>query len=142
MQRCTDSPTGELLRAFGEFNRGDWFACHETLEELWAGEEGEARDFFQGLLQMAVALHHWREGNFGGAVRLLEGGAAYLRKVRSTCQRIDVVDALASADRMREALIRLGPERMGELAPDLIPRLRLVPAEDAGCRVIGKLWKE
>jgi predicted metal-dependent hydrolase len=57
---CTQSPSGELLRALGEFNRGDWFECHETLEELWVGSQGEMRDFYKGVLQISVGLHHWR----------------------------------------------------------------------------------
>lgn len=132
MRHCDDSPPAELLRAFGEFNRGDWFECHETMEELWVGEAGEVRDFYQGVLQLAVALHHWREGNFGGAIRLLQGGAAYLRRVGPACQRMDVNGLVAAADRMREALTLLGPERMAELDKALIPRMRIIPADEPG----------
>lgn len=127
MRHCTDSPSGALLQAFGEFNRAEWFECHETLEELWVGEEGEMRDFYQGVLQVAVALHHWREGNFGGAVRMLEGGTVYLRRVGKTCQQMDVSGLVVAADRMREELVRLGRERMAELEPALIPRMRFIP---------------
>jgi predicted metal-dependent hydrolase len=126
MRHCDESPPEELLRAVVEFNRGDWFDCHETLEDLWVAEEGETRDFYHGVLQVAVALHHWREGNFGGAVRLLEGGAKYLRRVQPVCQGVDVAGLVAAADRLREALTNLGAARMAELHPDLIPRLRLV----------------
>lgn len=125
---CDSSPSGQLLQAFGEFNRGDWFECHETLEELWIGSEGEMRDFYQGMLQIAVALHHWRNGNFGGSVHLLSGGAGYLRRVRSICQRIQVQELAAAADLFREALVSLGPERMAEADRTLIPRLQLAPA--------------
>jgi uncharacterized protein len=128
MEACDESPSGELLRALGEFNRGDWFECHETLEELWTGTGGEIRDFYQGTLQIAVALHHWRNGNFKGAVLLLESGAGYLHRVRSACQRIDVADLAASADLCREKLVSLGPERMSALDAASIPKMRLVAA--------------
>ncbi|QKG83533.1 DUF309 domain-containing protein [Kroppenstedtia pulmonis] len=51
------------------FNRErDYFECHEVLEELWL-EEG--RDLlYQGLLQVAVALYHYRNGNRNGARKL------------------------------------------------------------------------
>jgi predicted metal-dependent hydrolase len=127
-RRCDESPPGELLQAFGEFNRGDWFECHETLEDLWVGQAGELRDFYQGVLQIAVALHHWRNGNFSGAVHLLESGVRYLRRVSPACQRIDVRQLIAAGDRLREALSLLGPDRMAELDLALIPKLRLVPA--------------
>lgn len=127
---CTSSPSGELLQAFGEFNRGDWFECHETLEELWVGSEGEIRNFYQGLLQVAVALHHWRNGNFSGAIHLLTSGADYLRRVRQICQRIDVGAVVAAADLLRESLTVLGAERMAEVDRSLLPRLQLIFSEE------------
>ncbi|QYR23454.1 DUF309 domain-containing protein [Paenibacillus sp. sptzw28] len=46
----------------------DYFECHEVMEELWL-EEGR-NTLYQGLLQAAVGLHHWRNDNFSGAVKL------------------------------------------------------------------------
>jgi predicted metal-dependent hydrolase len=123
---CEQYPPAELLRAIEEFNRGDWFDSHETFEDLWRGETGEMRDFYQGLLQVAVGLHHWRKGYIEGAVSLLGRGAGYLRRVRPVCQEVDVAAFIAAADRMREALITLGPEQVSELETALVPRLRLV----------------
>lgn len=127
---CGDSPSGAMLRALGEFNRGDWFECHETLEELWIGSEDEPRWFYQGLLQIAVALHHWRSGNYNGALSLLAGGCEYLGRVSPVCQRIEVAVLADEAERFREELLRLGAERMAELPAALIPKMRLAPACD------------
>jgi len=127
-RQCDESPPGQLLRAIREFNGREWFECHETLEELWIGEEGEVRDFYQGLIQIAVALHHWRNGNFGGAVSLLKGGAGYLRAVADRCQWVDVAALIADSDRMRAALEELGKERMESLDPVLIPLIKTVSA--------------
>ena len=132
MDLCEQSISGKLLQALGEFNRGDWFECHETLEDLWIGSEGEIRDFYQGALQLAVALHHWRNGNWGGAMSLLKGGAGYLRRVRPVCQRVDVAGLISAADRLRDELSRLGQERMAEADRSLFPRMVLVavPCEE------------
>ncbi len=125
---CALSPSRQLLQAFGEFNRGEWFDCHETLEDLWVGSEGEIRWFYQGLLQIAVALHHWKNGNYGGALTLLAGGSDDQKRVRPVCQRIEVATVVVEADRCRAALEGLGAGRMHELDPALIPRMRLAPA--------------
>jgi predicted metal-dependent hydrolase len=125
---CSDSPSGEVLRAFGEFNRGDWYECHETLEELWVGSEDECRWFYQGMLQIAVALLHWRNSNYGGAVSLLTSGIGYLERVSPVCQRIEVATLVSEAVHFREELTRLGPERMGDLPESLIPKMRLAQA--------------
>lgn len=125
---CTDPPSGALLRALGEFNRGEWFACHETLEDLWVGSEDEIRCFYQGMLQIAVALHHWRNGNYGGSISLLDSGREYLQRVPPVCQRIDLAALIAGAEAFRKELIGLGPERMAELPAEMIPKMRLAPA--------------
>ncbi|MBA4494870.1 DUF309 domain-containing protein [Paenactinomyces guangxiensis] len=48
----------------------DYYECHEVLEELWL-EEGRDR-FYQGLLQIAVGLYHFQNGNIGGAVKMMK----------------------------------------------------------------------
>lgn len=125
---CIDSPSGAILRAFGEFNRGEWYECHETLEDLWIGSEDEPRWFYQGMLQIAVALLHWSNGNYGGAVNLLTSGINYLQRVSAVCQRIEVATLVADAEHFRTELTRLGPERMAELPEEKIPKMRLAPA--------------
>ncbi|AEI40202.1 DUF309 domain-containing protein [Paenibacillus mucilaginosus] len=47
----------------------DYFECHEVMEELWL-EEGR-NPLYQGLLQVAVGLYHYRNGNANGAVKLM-----------------------------------------------------------------------
>lgn len=122
---CNAPPPDELLQGIAEFNAGEWFACHETLEELWAGERRSVRNLYQGMLHVAVALHHWRGGNYGGACRLLESGARMLEQVSPACQGVDTATLAANARLLREALVSLGEERMAELDRTLIPQVRL-----------------
>lgn len=50
----------------------DYFECHEVMEELWL-EEG--RDpLCQGLLQIAVGLYHFDNGNISGSIKLFSQG--------------------------------------------------------------------
>ena len=126
MRHCEETPPGQLLLAIRQFNARDWYECHETLEDLWVGKEGEVRNFLQGVLQIAVALHHWRNGNYGGAVSLLTGGVNYLKRVSDTCLWVDVAQLVADANRMREALEQLGAERMDQLDDSQVPQLRTV----------------
>ena len=116
----------ELLQAIAQFNRGDWFECHETLEELWVGAKGELRDFYQGLLQLAVAQHHWRNGNFKGALILLQGGVDLLSRVGSVCQGVDVAALRGAAGTLFGELSALGEDRMEELEASLLLKVPLV----------------
>jgi uncharacterized protein len=128
MRQCHESPPGQLLLAIRQFNSRQWFECHETLEDLWIGEEGEVRDLFQGVLQVAVALHHWRNGNYGGAVILFNGGVKLLSRVSQACLWVDVARLISDANRMREALEGLGRESMHEVDDSLVPQVRTVSA--------------
>lgn len=55
----------------------DYFECHEVMEELWL-EEGR-NPIFQGLLQIAVGLYHYRNGNVSGSIKLFTQGIAKLQ---------------------------------------------------------------
>ena len=127
MGQCEGTPCQELLQSVAQFNRGDWFECHETLEELWVGEKGELRDFYQGMLQLAVALHHWRNGNFKGALILLEGGGDLLARVAPVCLGVDAAALRGAAAAMHRELSDLGEARMEELAATFLLQVRLVP---------------
>nr|WP_286883907.1 DUF309 domain-containing protein [Aneurinibacillus sp. UBA3580] len=52
----------------------DYYECHEVMEELWLNE-GRNR-LLQALLQVAVGLHHFRNGNVEGAIHLFEAALA------------------------------------------------------------------
>ncbi|WP_019424301.1 MULTISPECIES: DUF309 domain-containing protein [unclassified Paenibacillus] len=58
----------QFIKLFNE--KRDYYACHDVMEELWL-EEGR-KPLLQGLLQIAVGLYHFQNGNHRGAIKLLE----------------------------------------------------------------------
>jgi predicted metal-dependent hydrolase len=117
-----------LRQGVEEFNRAYFFEAHETLEDLWRGTSGPLRLFYQGLIQLAVALYHLSNGNRRGALNLLGKGLDKLTAYQPTCQNIDV-DALC-----REAHLWLERVRQagdGELTvdPAQFPRIRWLTSE-------------
>src|SRR5262249_8362320 len=71
---CENNPVeiDELARGIECFNRGEFFAAHELLEDVWRAAPQENKKFFQGLVQVAVAFHHHSTGNFVGMRSVLE----------------------------------------------------------------------
>ena len=67
-----------LQQAIDLFNGGDWYACHDGLEELWHETQGPMRPVLQGLLQIAVAHLHLERGNRHGATVLMGEGLGRL----------------------------------------------------------------
>lgn len=61
------------------FNRDrDYFECHEVLEELWLDKDRDP--LYKALLQTAVGLYHFRNGNVRGGKIMLNGAYEVLRK--------------------------------------------------------------
>jgi predicted metal-dependent hydrolase len=60
------------------FNQRDFFEAHEVWEDLWGDCGDQERRFYQGLIQAAVALHHFGNGNLRGAEKLYRTSKAYM----------------------------------------------------------------
>jgi hypothetical protein len=114
-----------LRQGVEEFNRAHFFEAHETLEDLWRGTSGPLRLFYQGLIQLAVALYHLSNGNRRGALNLLAKGLDKLVAYRPVCQSIDVDSLCREAQVWLERVRQAGA---GELSvdPEQLPRIRWV----------------
>jgi len=120
---CTTFPCDALSVGVRQFNEGRYFACHETLEELWKEEKGDVRNLYKGILQIGIGLLHWQKGNHGGACALLEGGIGYLRPFAPVCRCIDVQALVQAADLFLQQLRDLGAEHMADIPVSMVPRI-------------------
>ena len=105
--RC-DSLTEHQRKLFQEgialFNRGQFFDCHEVLEEVWLEFSGDRKKFLQGLIQLTVAFHHLRNQNRVGAERLLTAAVEKLAGDSPERELIDVDALLASVNPLRDQI--------------------------------------
>ena len=124
--RCADPPPRELIEGIAQFNRGEFFEQHETLELLWREASAPVRGLYHGILQIGVGFHHWSRGNFHGASVLLDEGIERLRRFAPACQTVDVAALIADANAARARLHELGPGRMSEFDLASAPRVRFV----------------
>lgn len=123
---CDEPPPRLLLEGVAQFNRGEFFEQHETLEDLWRAEAREVRRLYQGILQVGVAMYHIGRENHHGAMHMLTRGPDYLRPFAPACQTVDVSDLLAQAARVRAEVERLGPDGLDRFDWSLTPRVRFV----------------
>lgn len=113
-----------LLEGIRQFNRGEYYECHETLEDIWRDEPGKIRDLYKGILQIGVGIYHARRSNLKGARRLVSSGMELLSPFAPECMGIDIAHLLHSARRFEEELNELAPGR--ELSPKAIPVIRFI----------------
>ena len=106
----------ELPQAFwqgvDQFNRGEFYACHDTLEALWIEAMEPPKSFYQGILQIAVACYHLGNQNWRGAVILLGEGIRRLQSYESDYAQIDVAQLIATSAELLARLQQSGPERV------------------------------
>jgi uncharacterized protein len=79
----------ELIRA------GEYFAAHEKLEDAWRAAPAEERDFFQGLVHVAVAWYQAGRGRKIGTERQLAKASRRLEPYAPTHRGIELEPLLA-----------------------------------------------
>jgi uncharacterized protein len=110
------------------FNDHDFFMAHEVWEELWGEMAGPDRRFVQGLIQAAVALLHFGNGNIRGAVKLFHSSRDYMARLAYPYRGLDgsrfwqqmencFAEALAAGEH--------GPRPV--LHEELVPKITLDP---------------
>ena len=121
------------LLGIAYFNDCEFFEAHEVWEELWAEYRGDSRKFFQGLIQTAVALHHFGNGNIRGARKVYLSSAKYLAEFRPQHIGLDV-DAFLKQFEQCFAEVVASDEDFPqiEIDPELIPEIHLDPPPVGG----------
>ena len=104
----------EFWQGVEQFNQGQFYACHDTLEALWIEASEPQKTFYQGILQIAVAFYHLGNSNWRGTVILLGEGINRLQRYPSTYAEIDLDELLASSAALLTALQQAGPEKISD----------------------------
>ncbi len=94
------APGDPLARGLAEaailFDAGLYFEVHELLEGHWRNTAGPQRRLLQGLIQIAVAFHHYERANTRGASRLLREGLEKVAAPSPEGMNLDLRDFRAS----------------------------------------------
>lgn len=100
----------EFWQGIEQFNSGQFYACHDTLEALWIEATEPEKTFYQGILQIAVALYHLGNRNLRGAMILLGEGSNRLRRYPSIFAGVDVDNLLEQSATLLNFLQQTDPE--------------------------------
>jgi predicted metal-dependent hydrolase len=117
MKSSEEARQRNFQRGVQLFNAGDFFQAHEALEDAWRETNGDERLFVQGLVQVAVALHHFRGGNMAGAHGVLRRA---LRNLESYPPHYAGVDVTALR-RELEPILKCAAA--GESSSENLPRI-------------------
>jgi len=109
----------EFWQGVAQFNSGDYYACHDTLEALWMDATEPQKAFYQGILQIAVGLYHLSNHNWRGAVILLGEGSNRLGYYQPDYAEINVEKLITESRELLAALQGAGLENVGEFAESI-----------------------
>ncbi len=89
-------------RGLEEIRAGRYFEAHEELEQAWHVAPAEERDFFQGLVHVAVAWYQAGRGRPVATARQLEKAARRLGPYAPARRGVDVEGLLRQVESARE----------------------------------------
>ena len=61
------------------FDEGNYFECHELLEDIWLKSKGSRKVLLQGLIQAAAGFHKLKQGEPEGAAKLFSRAVQKLK---------------------------------------------------------------
>ena len=110
------------------FNRHDFFEAHEVWEDLWLDRAGPEKRFVQGLIQAAVGLLHFGNGNLRGAVKLYWSSRAYMEPYGDSYLGLNIAEFWRQMEECFTPLLTgEGPQRFVELDLNRVPQIALDP---------------
>lgn len=105
-------PSTSFWQGIAQFNQQQFYACHDTFEELWMEAEVLDRNFYQGLLQIAVGCYHLSNSNWRGAVILLGEGMGRLEDYEPIYSDIDVTCLIEQSSNLLDSLQDIGQDNI------------------------------
>lgn len=114
-----DDIPSEFWQGVEQFNQGEFYACHDTLEALWIEAPQAKKNFYQGILQVAVALYHLSNQNWRGCVILMGEGMNRLRSYEPEYAELDIESFLIQTAQLHQYLQQVEPEQVGDVAKQL-----------------------
>jgi len=122
------------LQGIAFFNDCEFFEAHDAWEELWTEYRGPGRKYYQGMIQAAVALHHFGNGNIRGARKVYLTSRNYLEEYGSCYEGLNLEEFLAQYERCFAEILASEEEYPKiEIDPDLIPEVHLSPTSTSSC---------
>lgn len=90
-------------------NEGSYYAAHDVLEDVWRGIHGWSKPFYQGMVQVAIALHHFSTGNLAGAQSVMVKCRKNLGEFPEAFSGVNLRDLTAQLEAWQRAMAAGGP---------------------------------
>jgi predicted metal-dependent hydrolase len=107
----------EFEQGIALFNARDFFQAHEVWEDVWRVTSLPEKKKLQGMIQIAVAMHHYSTGNREGAESVMARALRNLEGAEPAFRGVDMVRLNAELARVLREL-----RSSGSVAPFQLER--------------------
>ena len=115
-----------FLEGIKEFNSGNFYECHDILEDVWFDVTGSDRAFYQGLIHLAVGFYHITEKkNPAGALLQLNKAIIKLIPYKPIHEGINLTKILPKTETCINNILNLKNGKIKKFETNLIPKLGL-----------------
>jgi uncharacterized protein len=118
-ETCLEPLAPLALSGIEKFNNGQYYACHDDLEEAWRQDDSPGRDLYQGILQVAIAYYQIQGNNFHGAMKMLLRLRQRLKPLPPVCRGVNLEQLRQNVDAVQSALVALGENGIGNFDQSL-----------------------
>jgi predicted metal-dependent hydrolase len=105
---CHEDLSHYALRGLEQFNRGEYFEAHDSLELAWMEDPSLGRDLYRAVLQVAVAYYQITRGNYNGAAKMFLRMRKWLSPLPGTCRGINIEQLRQDVQTAHTTLLELG----------------------------------
>ncbi len=127
---CQAGLDPDVIEGLELYNAREFFECHEVLENVWRVEKGPIRELYRGILQVAVGYYHIQRGNYIGAQKMFKRCRRWLDPFPDICQGINLAGLRRDFQAVEDAIVRLGPARIGSFDTTLFKPVEYILPEN------------
>jgi predicted metal-dependent hydrolase len=94
----------QFLKGVRLFNLEEFYDCHDIIEDIWLQESSDQQPFLQGIIQAAVAFHHYQHGKWGASRSMLKLAIGKLENYPKMYQSVKVEKLVCELRAWKSAL--------------------------------------
>lgn len=126
--RAQMDDSGDILQKFEDgirkFNDGQFYECHDILEDVWFEIRGSSRRFYQGLIHLAVGFYHLtHRKNLNGTLSQLNKGINKLSEYSPEFQGVEIENLLKRVSHCVRDIEQMNEGKKIEFDSKKIPKI-------------------
>lgn len=126
-ETCQEKLPYYAKRGLEEFNRGEYFEAHDSLELAWMEDQGPGRELYRAVLQVAVAYYQVERANYEGALKMFLRMRRWLYPLPGSCRGINIDKLREDAHAVHTLLVELGPDGISRFDLELLKPVEYKP---------------